>query len=170
MGRHWGEIREDLHEVHTVCEPVNPVEGHVENAVARQPEANGLKDVLSLVGKPQQQHQRERSEQVPVRPTKEQKSNGDAHTHREDEIPEHHFEHSDSEDNHADLPAMGMEHSACEGELLLVRKVMRTWWRLAGLIRHPSMCEEQGDDFGMHRTKGIAPKLEGRTKIVNGGN
>ncbi|GAB7358910.1 hypothetical protein MBLNU230_g4131t1 [Neophaeotheca triangularis] len=50
-----------------------------------------------------------------------------------------------------------------ERELQLMRKVMRKWWRLAGLKGHPRMCEElAGGEFGVDWTRGIAPRVEGR--------
>ena len=71
------------------------------------------------------------------------------------------------QDDATDLPAVVPEQqSQRERELQIMRKVMRKWWRLAGLPGHPRMCEEKGEEFGVLWTKGIAPRLEGRIKII----
>jgi 5'-nucleotidase len=49
----------------------------------------------------------------------------------------------------------------------MVRKVMRKWWRLAGLKDSPNVCDElEGKEFQVNWTKAIAPRLEGRIKDV----
>jgi hypothetical protein len=141
MGRHWGGIHDNLHDVHPVREPVKPGEAHDENAVSRQPEAKSLHEITSLVGEAQ-------------------RANGKKHN-------DHHEHDSDSEDDHTDVPAVPTDLSKSEHDLLIMRKVMRKWWRLAGLKGHPNMCSEVGEDFGVHWARGIAPKLEGRIKIIN---
>ncbi|KAK3706634.1 hypothetical protein LTR37_012643 [Vermiconidia calcicola] len=145
MGRHWGGVQKDLHVSQPVREPVKPGEAHDENAVPRQPEAKSVKEVPSLVGKAQR--------------------NGiqDQHPQVTEEIAG-----SDSEDDSTDLPPVPIEPSTRERELLVMRRVMRKWWRLAGLKGHPEMCAEIGDEFGVNWTRGIAPRLEGRIKIING--
>lgn len=85
-------------------------------------------------------------------------------------------EHSDSEDESTpDLTTSSPsttipthQHTPEDRELMLKRRVVRKWWRLAGLTGHPSMCEEQGHEFGVHWAKGICPRLEGRIRIVGG--
>ncbi|WPH00005.1 Hypothetical protein R9X50_00282800 [Acrodontium crateriforme] len=85
-------------------------------------------------------------------------------------------EHSDSEDESTpDVTAFSVgttipthQHTAEDRELMLKRRVVRKWWRLAGLTGHPSMCEEQGHEFGVHWAKSICPRLEGRIRIVGG--
>lgn len=52
----------------------------------------------------------------------------------------------------------------------VVRKVMRKWWRLAGLKHVPNACDELGTkEFQVNWTKAIAPRLEGRIREVGGG-
>lgn len=145
MGRHWGGVQKDLHVSQPVREPVKPGQAHDENAVPRQPEAKGLEEVPSLVGKAQRNGTRNQHPQV----TEEMAG-------------------SDSEDDSTDLPPVPIDPSARERELLVMRRVMRKWWRLAGLKGHPEMCAEVGDEFGVNWTRGIAPRLEGRIKIING--
>lgn len=54
-----------------------------------------------------------------------------------------------------------------EQQLEVVRRVMRKWWRLAGLKHTPKLCDERGgDEFVVNWTKAIAPRLEGRIKEV----
>ncbi|SMR41839.1 unnamed protein product [Zymoseptoria tritici ST99CH_1E4] len=53
-----------------------------------------------------------------------------------------------------------------ERRLMLMRKVMRKWWRLAGLKGNANMVERKGDGFGVLWTKGICPVVEGRIVIL----
>lgn len=49
----------------------------------------------------------------------------------------------------------------------IVRKVMRKWWRLAGLKNSPNTCDELSlGEFQVNWTKAIAPRLEGRIREV----
>lgn len=148
MGRHWGGIHEDLHDVHPVRDPVEPGSAATPTAALDRPLASG--DVPSLVGKAQTQRQNHTKHQHDW-------TNGDGLLHQ-----------SDSEDEQSDLPAVPTGHSQRERELIVMRKVMRKWWRLAGLSGHPSMCEEVGEEFGVHWTRMICPRTEGRIKMVEG--
>lgn len=144
MGRQWGNVHEDLHEKHPVREPIQVNE---QPAATRMPEAD-TNGVPSLVGKAQKK--RSINGKVKHAP-------GEEHLH-----------HSDSEDDDTDLPAVASEVSEQERRLIIMRKVMRKWWRLTGLQGHPAMCNEVGEEFGVHWTRGICPKLEGRIKMVSG--
>jgi 5'-nucleotidase len=54
-----------------------------------------------------------------------------------------------------------------ERQVEMVRKVMRKWWRLAGLKHTPNPCDELADkEFVVNWTKAIAPRLEGRIREV----
>ncbi|KAF2036692.1 Metallo-dependent phosphatase [Setomelanomma holmii] len=54
-----------------------------------------------------------------------------------------------------------------EREKDVVRRVMRKWWRLAGLKHSPKLCDELGvSEFQVNWTKAIAPRLEGRIREV----
>lgn len=54
-----------------------------------------------------------------------------------------------------------------ERQIEIVRRVMRKWWRLAGLKHSPDLCDELvGKEFVVNWTKAIAPRLEGRIKEV----
>ncbi|KAH8670125.1 5'-nucleotidase [Tricladium varicosporioides] len=54
-----------------------------------------------------------------------------------------------------------------EREMKLARKVMKKWWRLAGLPGHPKCCDEVFE-FNVDWTRAIAPRLEGRICITKG--
>ncbi|RAR05390.1 5'-nucleotidase-like protein [Stemphylium lycopersici] len=57
-----------------------------------------------------------------------------------------------------------------DGQVEIIRRVMRKWWRLAGLKGHPELCDELGGgEFVVNWTKAIAPRLEGRIREVGGG-
>ena len=181
MGKHWGGVHDGLHQAHPVREPKIPGKPqehdqddsnhHVEHVGGgtRYAVANdGLETMPSLVGKAQRD-----DHSNPVR--KKHQTNGGDRTQE--------YHQSDSEDDHSDLKSVPTEVSQRERELVIMRKVMRKWWRLAGLQGHPNLCDELGEDFGVHWTKvrpqglesfdscaktiplqGIAPKLEGRIR------
>ncbi|USW49293.1 Putative 5'-Nucleotidase/apyrase, metallo-dependent phosphatase, 5'-Nucleotidase domain superfamily [Septoria linicola] len=160
MGKHFEHVQEGLHKVHPILN-ASPVEAPgakngktrsgVDVATEKQEEANG--DVReSLVGKAQQ-HRRQVSE-LTQRPAKARKLDGQESSQAADL--------SDSEDDDDELAG----DLAQERELAIKRKVMRKWWRLAGLPGNPRMVEQKGDEFAVAWTKGIAPRLEGRIKIV----
>jgi 5'-nucleotidase len=49
----------------------------------------------------------------------------------------------------------------------IIRRVMKKWWRVAGLKGSPTACDELGGgEFQVNWTKAIAPRLEGRIKEV----
>ncbi|KAI2476872.1 Metallo-dependent phosphatase [Pyrenophora tritici-repentis] len=57
-----------------------------------------------------------------------------------------------------------------ERQVEVVRKVMRKWWRVAGLKGNPVPCDELGGgEFQVNWTKAIAPRLEGRIVEVGKG-
>lgn len=146
LGKHWGGVHSNLHDVHPVREPMRPGSPeHDRLTKARKTHHEGRdgneKNTLpSLVGKAQQ---------TPVQGNDEGAS--------------------DSEDEsmpRSDLPAVPAEPSEEERKLVLARKVMRKWWRLTGLKGHPAMCEAKNDDFGVLWTRGIAPQVEGRIVCI----
>lgn len=52
-----------------------------------------------------------------------------------------------------------------EREEMVIRKVMRKWWRLAGLKGRPDLCDMlDGEELEVNWTKAIAPRLEGRIR------
>jgi len=63
-------------------------------------------------------------------------------------------------------PALAREPSAEEHELMVARKAMRKWWRLAGLNKRHAMGYEAGEELGVGWTRGICPQVEGRIKMV----
>lgn len=137
MGRHWGGVHRELHDVHPVREPVKPGEAVLNGA---QSKTKDTQKVPSLVGKAQQSHDH---------------ADGEAASDSEDD-----------EHPRADLPAVPTDVSEHERKLVIMRRVMRKWWRLAGLKGHPNLCEEAGEEFGAHWTKGIAPRVEGRIRCL----
>lgn len=145
LGRHWGKVHDTMHEAHPVREPVDPSdqEGTATLAKLRPEQATQGQGVPSLVGKALRSGQ----VQKPV-----------------DQHDEAHL--SESEDDSTDVPAVAMETSERERNLVIMRRVMRKWWRVAGMHGHPAMCEEQGEEFGVHWTRGICPRVEGRIRMV----
>ncbi|KAI6789456.1 5'-nucleotidase [Hortaea werneckii] len=148
MGQHWRSVHDGVHSAHPVRDPVKP--GNTIGHANLQRSKDDSTTMPSLVGKALQKPS---STPPKLSATADEPS----------------FNHSESEDDdspRADIPAVGAFHSKQERELIVMRKVMRKWWRIAGLKGHPSMCEEAGDDFGVHWTKGISPRLEGRIRMA----
>lgn len=144
LGQHWGGVQDGLHNVHPVREPKQPGSPISERnaTTAQQADESKSNALPSLVGKAQ---------------VSDHPADDDGASDSEDETTER-----------SDLPAVPAEHSEAERKLILVRKVMRKWWRLTGLKGHPAMCEEVGDDFGVAWTKGVAPQVEGRIRCLEG--
>jgi 5'-nucleotidase len=63
-------------------------------------------------------------------------------------------------------PVLAREPSSEEHELVVARKAMRKWWRLAGLNKRHAMGYEAGEELGVDWTRGICPQVEGRIKMV----
>jgi hypothetical protein len=95
----------------------------------------------------------------------------------------------ESEDEHAHIKPVPKHVTDRERELVIMRKVMRKWWRIAGLPGHPQLCDELGDgEFVVNWTKvsfqtllysckidemsnstlqAIAPRIERRIRVVS---
>jgi 5'-nucleotidase len=140
MGKHWGGVQKELHAVHPVKEASkSPTSG--EKPSRKRDENNALP---SLVGKAQM-------------------SSVDA----DDE--QHAADSSDSEEDENKTKTSLDGSSESEKKLILARKVVRKWWRLAGLKGHPALCEGgAGEDFSVPWTKGVAPRVEGRIRCLGG--
>lgn len=55
-----------------------------------------------------------------------------------------------------------------EREMSVIRRVMKKWWRLAGLEGQPKVCDTlQEDEFQVNWTTAIAPRVEGRIVEIN---
>lgn len=158
MGQHWGKIHTGLHEVHPVKEPVE----HAGQQIPKMPaESKAHEENLqsdgemrkSLVGTAQ--HSQHDLAQRPSKARKIQRSASEG------------LYLSDSEDEgHKEEAITSNGSSPSEHQLSIMRKVSRKWRRLAGLHFHPEMCATQGEEFGVHWTKGICPRNEGRIKMV----
>ncbi|KPI40539.1 Mannosylglucosyl-3-phosphoglycerate phosphatase [Cyphellophora attinorum] len=146
LNRHWNGVHKDLHESHPVLEPK---EGGRTERIKAFPLAQRRKKV------PSRSHKRTHSE---------------ANNAERTANVEHTLDDSESEDSEVDHPeALSEDIKLNEYELKLVRKVVRKWWRLAGLdpTRHPACVDSKGEEeLKVDWTKAIAPRLEGRIKIV----
>jgi len=148
LGRHWRGIHDGLHELHPVRDPVRPSTAEIVSGIS--PDANGHA-VPSLAGDPKASKPRHQE---------------DPRVRASDGL----FIHSDSEENgetnRTDLPTAAADQSRRQSELITIRKVVRKWWRLAGCSGHPSICDAKDEEFGVHWTKGICPRVEGRIRMV----
>ncbi|KAM3425076.1 hypothetical protein BST61_g7043 [Cercospora zeina] len=163
---HFEQIQQGLHQVHPVLD-ASPIEGpklrdekHAQpvDATTEGSQATGVSGDTreSLIGRAQQQHRRQVSD-LPDRPAKSRKLE-QAQSGQSELL-------SDSSDDEQDDDELSHD-PARERELHIMRKVMKKWWRLAGLPGNPRMVEQKGDEFAVAWTKGIAPRLEGRIKII----
>jgi 5'-nucleotidase len=95
----------------------------------------------------------------------------------------------ESEDEQAHIKPVPTHVTDRERELVIMRKVMSKWWRIAGLPGHPQLCDELGDgEFAVNWTKvsfqallysckidempnstlqAISPRIEGRIRVVS---
>lgn len=144
LGRHWGGVQEGLHAVHPVREAL-PSSSSSANG------AGGGKALPSLVGKAQ-------TSSVDV---EEQQSTLVDSSDSEAE--------AGNEDDSKTSPSTTAKSSEVEKKLTLARKVVRKWWRLAGMKGHPSLCEGgAGEELAVPWTKGVAPRVEGRIRCLGG--
>ena len=161
LGQHWGAVQEELHSVHPVREPIVPGDTKHGNDDKSKPSTNSStsqkpatakktgRDAPGLIG------QTLRNDNP--RAHKKRKPNPDQDT----DITHPGLSDSESE---TDAPVVPHELSDRERELKIMRRVTRKWWRATGLSGHPAMNDSQGE--GVHWTKGIAPRVEGRIRIV----
>ncbi|KAF2138069.1 uncharacterized protein K452DRAFT_301442 [Aplosporella prunicola CBS 121167] len=143
LGRHWGEVQEELEVKHPHIAPRAPGAKVVE-AFRRAAAAdnNTLSPPSHASGRTTPHGSRPEGAETPLN-------------------------ESESEDDEADLKPTNMAVRQRERELVIMRKVMRKWWRLTGLQGHPKLCDELGEgEFMINWTKAIAPRLEGRIKMV----
>jgi 5'-nucleotidase len=73
---------------------------------------------------------------------------------------------SDSEDEILDIVPGLAQSSKKERDLIIMRRVTKKWRRLAGLSGQPDVEDVQSGEFVVGWSRGIAPRLEGRIKIV----
>ncbi|PBP20195.1 putative 5'-nucleotidase [Diplocarpon rosae] len=81
----------------------------------------------------------------------------------------------ESDDDESSVSARGSRPAREPGEgpereirIQLARKVVRKWWRLAGLQGAPRCGDNLGvDEFKVDWTRAIAPRVEGRIRIVS---
>ena len=124
MSRHWKGVHDGLHQTHPVVEPSRNGEGG--HDIAAQ-----------------------------AFPLQERKANvaNDKHVNDHEEANIHHHldETDDEEDSHPHAVASAQRR---ERDLYLIRKVIRRWFRLAGLKGHPSCCDSLGEgQYKVHWTK-----------------
>lgn len=162
FGKHWGKVQTQLQRSGTVVEPSNTKRVFVAT-VLEVPDYKA-QDVGGLVGRVL------RNETI-YDPSSIEGLQSSLRRHetmggREDE----HMHLSDSEDDSKNLkvPHLAIEPSREERNLMIARKALRKWWRLAGLNekKHHAMGFESGEELGVGWTRGICPKVEGRIKMV----
>ena len=83
-------------------------------------------------------------------------------------------EDPDADEDEDDGPVFDADQAApitfTDKQVEMIRRVMRKWWRVAGLKGNPVPCDELGGgEFQVNWTKAIAPRLEGRIREVGPG-
>lgn len=170
LGRHWGGVQRELHGVHPVKEP--PVE------------AGALKGVSRLGG---EEYVSSSSSSTNLDVNPKRRSNALTAKAQDPAVPANDKDPialpSDSSDSEDDDPprskptqpkSQPKTSETQEQKLILARKVIRKWWRLAGLKGHPACCEDATGQTGDGEfdagavlwTRGIAPRVEGRITIL----
>lgn len=71
----------------------------------------------------------------------------------------------DSESDDADIPAPPEDPEKRQRQLRLARAAVRKWRRKCGMDKTPELCDSL-DSGGIYWTMGIAPRVEGRIRIV----
>lgn len=131
----WQRVGRGVQEVHPVTEPSSPVEGKAPPAKRARRDGGGNEGnaLPSLVGKAQVSSQ-------PLADGADAESSCS----------------SDVEEDDAGESSASREHA-------LARKVVRKWWRLAGLKGQPACCAERADEGACPAwARGVAPRVEGR--------
>ncbi|KAK8188425.1 Metallo-dependent phosphatase-like protein [Phyllosticta capitalensis] len=169
MGRHWSGVQEKISNHHPHLEPQRPSAKAVERLLAanggaaRKSAQNGDGD-----GRRTPLGTRPEGAETPLAESETDETGTDDET--DDEValhtshPPHHPHHHSAR---ADAEAAAV--AARERQLSIMRRVMRKWWRLTGLPGHPALCDGlQEGEFTVNWTKAIAPRLEGRIRMVEG--
>lgn len=149
LGRHWRGVHDNLHRVHPVRKPVELGVMLSQDSSARLGPKPNTPDTVG---------------EAPRKSAQSQTGTHDGLLMPSDS--------EDDESHRADLPAVPVGPDAQqavaqrERELVIMRKFMRRWWRIIGLPGHPTLADDHGDDRGVHWTKAIAPKVEGRIRMV----
>lgn len=168
MNRHWEGVNEELHETHPVRSSVPPSPEVSAKTGAGREKGDGRgwetdKGVAADVLR------KKLSSHLSVPDNRGQPgtlaANGHAHPSAQARRPSHsaHEEVDSESEDEEHVP----EHvpSRHEHELSIMRKVLRKWWRVAGLQGHPGIGHEEEGEFTVAWTKGIAPRTEGRIRI-----
>lgn len=136
LGQHWAAVQEGLHQAHPVAQPKVPDEAAVQSFTATaNSEERRTMEGAEAAGERMLGREEEEEELL------------------EDDDDE---DDDDDDDEHTtfDVKPVATAVSRREHELAIMRKVMRKWWRLAGLPGHPRLCDELGEsEFAVHRTK-----------------
>lgn len=125
LGRHWAAIHEELHE--TSCPVIEP----------RPPQDKVVEAFRRAANR-------------------DAKARNAANGHLTDGLGTGYTTPMDyeSEDERSDIKAVPTEVTDRERELMIMRKVMRKWWRITGLPGHPQLCDVRGaGEFMVNWTK-----------------
>ncbi|PSK41865.1 hypothetical protein B9Z65_9251 [Elsinoe australis] len=167
LDKHWGLVNSDLHKSQPVRAPTmrSPTSAKNEGRGPLSPtlptreakrqrtedgegEANPAPPVVLAGRKPTQDQTDEE-----VRPE------GKEEVESEEDI-------SDSEADEEEVVPLPTEPVERERQLVVARRVMRKWRKVAGIKGTPGLADELKDGEGCHWTQGICPRVEGRIRIV----
>lgn len=182
LHRHWGAVHEKLHVDGKVREPKRSTPASP--AIEKKPEVVTDSDIdgISRVPKHGRNGSIRQGNEVPFRPPKtspQLSRNLDgcadvkALARHESELLDSDSDHSEIEHSPAasplspknSLPGPNTRHADPHDRAShLARLVARKWVRLAGV--KSGLVEEAGEEFTPEWTRGIAPRVEGRIRIV----
>ncbi|KAF2001863.1 Metallo-dependent phosphatase [Amniculicola lignicola CBS 123094] len=152
MERVWGGVQNNMAKgCHTFVEPKRPALPHRPSPTSTHLDPNT----------PSKPRARSKSPSGHS-PSKRSQSSSSNH-HRIDGVTD-----SDDDEDDMDNTQLGvMQTKWTSDELSIIRKVMRKWWRLAGLPGLPGLVDEIGEgEFCANWTKAVSPRVEGRIREV----
>jgi 2',3'-cyclic-nucleotide 2'-phosphodiesterase (5'-nucleotidase family) len=157
MGKHWDKVHGGMQETSS-----RPDGGSVEGSPveAKRPNGGGWTEEAK------KQQDRDHRASLVGRAQHIAAPAGDQRARKHRRLASNLSSDSEEDEESSAATAPSPHDPAEERRLHLMRKVMRKWWRLAGLKGNPNMVERKGEDFGVLWTKGICPVVEGRIVIL----
>ncbi|KAK8173111.1 5'-nucleotidase [Phyllosticta citrichinensis] len=187
MGRHWDGVQERISNHHPHLEPQRPSAKAVERllasangakkASAGAPDAAAAAAAAAADGRRTPLGTRPEGAETPLAESETDETGTDDDD--DDEETDNEVTAANNTNGHAPrrprTNSAKASHEAAaavqqrERELSIMRRVMRKWWRLTGLPGHPALCDDLREgEFVVNWTKAIAPRLEGRIRMVEG--
>jgi hypothetical protein len=165
LNRHWGGVQEQMQKgggIRETSASSSPTDEKKYNNDTKHSRNGSLKSKSSI----HHHHRREGT----VTPREDGRTEIDGHIVDSDSEDEESEDEVDEDNEDLMLSTSSLNRARVfqnEHESEIIRKVTRKWLRIAGIHRAIGMVgEEDEGEFLPHWTRGIAPRLEGRIKII----